>query len=751
MKKNKHIRKKTNSTLRKVIFILALYITAVPCLFSQDFYDIDSINTIELTFVESNWDQILDNLYAAGDEERLVGSAVINGVFFDSVGVRYKGNSSYRPEYVKNPLNIKLDYIFDDQELDGYGTLKLSNVWSDPSFVREVLSYEIARKYMPASQANYMKVTINGTYLGLYTSVQDVDKYFARIHDYDDEGARFKGILSGSIMTEEIIWAYRGIDSNNYFQNYEIESDSGWSQLIDFLDILNNDPANVEDVLNVDRHLWMLAFDLLLVNLDAPVNVAQNYYLFEDHSDRINPIVWDLNMSFGGFTQLRSSGPLSPYQMQHLNPLLNLYDYNYPIIKQILSDLMYQRMYFAHMRTMIADNFSGGWYETRAHEIQDIIEVEVLMDPNKFYSYNDFINNIDYSVGPVVGITQLMDARTTYLTNLSYLTASPPTISNIIHAPATVTVGTTVTINSDISNATSAILGWRQSVGGRFEKVAMYDDGAHNDGGAADGTYGADIVVSVGDINYYIYAENTNAGLFSPEKAEYEFYLIDVTGGSVSGDLTINEFLASNDMTNTDQDDEYEDWIELYNATGDAISLNGYYLSDDEGDATKWIFPDTSIGPYGYLLIWADDDGEQEGLHASFKLSASGEDIVLSQPDLTVVDQITFGAQETDVSYGRYPDGTDFWTAMTIPTPGIGNILSGCCVGTAGNINCSESEDPDISDITRLIDFLYLSHAELCCPEEADANGSGGDPDISDITRLIDYLYLGHEPLSICP
>jgi len=75
----------------------------------------------------------------------------------------------------------------------------------------------------------------------------------------------------------------------------------------------------------------------------------------------------------------------------------------------------------------------------------------------------------------------------------------------------------------------------------------------------------------------------------------------------------------------------------------------------------------------------------------------------------------------------------------------------GCCIDFTGNVNCSESEDPDISDITRLIDYLYLSHAPLCCLEEADANGSGGDPDISDITRLIDYLYLSHTPLALCP
>ncbi|MFZ5980716.1 MAG: hypothetical protein ACOYVF_08800 [Candidatus Zixiibacteriota bacterium] len=76
--------------------------------------------------------------------------------------------------------------------------------------------------------------------------------------------------------------------------------------------------------------------------------------------------------------------------------------------------------------------------------------------------------------------------------------------------------------------------------------------------------------------------------------------------------------------------------------------------------------------------------------------------------------------------------------------------FTGCCIGTTGDANCSGG-DPDISDITRLIDYLYLSHAPLCCLEEADANGSGGEPDISDITKLIDNLYLSHSALPLCP
>ncbi len=433
------------TTMRKtfLLFLMTLFILLAfgnnSKIFGQEFYDINNINTIEITFSQSNWDQILDQLYAAGDEERLVGTAVINGEQFDSVGVRYKGNSSYNPNQIKNPLNIKLDHVIEDQELDGYGTLKLANVFKDPSFVRETLSYEIARKYMAASNANYIKVTINGTYLGLYTSVQSVDKFFMANHFFSNDYARFKGELTSGMPTLSTIWGYFGMDSTSYFDYYELKSDYGWAELIEFLDILNNNSSLVEDVLDVDRHLWMLAFDNLMVNLDAPINFGHNFYLYKDGTGRFNPVIWDLNENFGGFSMLLSGGPLNVTQMQQLDPLLHISHPDYPIINKILPDPTYQKIYVAHMKTILEENFADGSYETRALEIQSIIDSEVQADPNKFYTYNDFLNNINNQVGggpqSIVGLTQLMNARANYLSSLTLFQGIAPEITNITHTP----------------------------------------------------------------------------------------------------------------------------------------------------------------------------------------------------------------------------------------------------------------------------------------------------------------------------
>jgi len=647
-------------------------------LWGQDFYDINSINTIELTFEQSNWDYLLDSLYADGNEDRLTGTAIVNGIQYNEVGVRYKGNSSYNANQVKNPLNIKLDYIIDDQEHEGYGTLKLANVSKDPSFIREALSYEIAREYMPACLANFSKVYINGSYLGLYTSVQDVDKHFLRTHYYNGDNPSFKGELaSGETPTVVKTWGYFGSDSTNYYYYYELDSDYGWSELINFLDVLNNTPTEVATVLNVDRHLWMLAFDNLMVNLDAPINFAHNYYLYQDDAGRFNPIIWDLNENFGVFSMLLDGPPLNITGMQQMDPFLNSTNANYPIINKILTDPTYKKTYVAHMKTIMDEFFSNGYYRTRALEIQNIIDSEVRNDPNKFYSYSEFINNLDNSTGSfsppphqnqaIAGITELMEARITYLNSLAEFQAEAPIIATVSHNPVQISPNSDVQITAEVSGAGQVMLACRNSQTEVFEKIELFDDGNHNDGSSGDGVYGNTVSVSYGEFQYYIFAENNDAVAFSPKRAEYEFYSLMTVG-----DVVINEFMADNDGIVTDPNGDYDDWIELYNNTDQEISLNEYFLSDAGDDLAQWTFPDTSISANGYLIVWADKDDDQEGLHASFKLSASGETIYLSNPDTTIIDEVTFSEQTTDLSTGRYPDGTGEFVNME-PTFGTAN------------------------------------------------------------------------------
>jgi len=126
--------------------------------------------------------------------------------------------------------------------------------------------------------------------------------------------------------------------------------------------------------------------------------------------------------------------------------------------------------------------------------------------------------------------------------------------------------------------------------------------------------------------------------------------------------LVINEFMASNNNTARDPQGQYDDWIEIWNSGVDPVDIGGMYLTDNLSVPTKWRIPGnnpslTTIAAGGYLLIWADEDSTDFGLHTNFKLDADGEEIGLFDSDgITLIDSIIFPEQTTDISYGRDPE-----------------------------------------------------------------------------------------------
>ena len=682
----------------KKIILTTLMTMIFGLVMAQDFYDINTINTIELTFEETNWDQLLDNLYAAGEEERLVGSAILNGVQFDSVGVRYKGNSSYSSQNVKNPLNIKLDYIIDDQTYEGYGTLKLANGYNDPSFVRETLSYEIAANYMPISKANYANVYINGNLIGLYTSVQSVDKYFKNTQFTTNNDIRFKGELFDDGAPQSItVWGYFGPDSTSYTDYYELKSDTGWDELIEFLNVFNNNPNEMGNYLNVDNHLWMLAFDNLIVNLDAPINFGHNYYLFQDEADLFNPIIWDLNESFGVFSMLLGGGPpLNTYQKQTLDPLLYLNDSDYPIINKVLNIDKYQKMYIAHMRTIIEEIFQTGWYETRANELQDIIDTDYQSDPNNFYSYSQFLLNINSTVttggGPgassIVGLTELMETRYQWLLNQSEFQGDIPNLGSVAHSPQVVTPNSTVWFNVDAADADEVWLTYQISQDVKFTELEMFDDGSHNDGTAGDGTYGVSLEAGYQDIKYYFYAQNNDLGAFLPAQAAHEFYELDVT--TETGEIVINEI-----NYHSSEDFDPEDWVELYNPSTEDLDISGWEFKDED-DEHIFIIPNNTILAGDEYLVLCNDSALFSSAfpgvanfigNFDFGLSGGGEPIRLFDAEGTLIDSVDYDDEE---GWPTLPDG--FGNTLELIDPSFDNTLAESWQaslnhGTPGQVN----------------------------------------------------------------
>ena len=670
----------------RIYTVLIIFFLSKSLIAQLDFYSIDSIREIRLYFEENNWDEILDNYYTDGLHQRLVANLTIDGDYYPGVGVRYKGYSSYSPSRVKNPFNISLDYSFSGLEHYGINKLKLSNVIQDPSFVRETLSYEIARKYMPASRANYANVYVNDTLIGLYSNVESVNKDFLENHYGSRNNIFFKCNPENLDLNGENsnLSNSLGPDIINYYSFYKLKSDllSDWNELKSFIDTLNDSPNSINSKLNIDRTLWMHALNYVIVNFDSYIGYAQNYYLYQDISGLFNPIIWDLNMSFASYRFTDASDNWDGFtinEAKSIDPLLHYSSvsvYPRPLLRNLFQNDTYRRMYLAHIRTILEENFLNNDFEQRAIYMQSIISNDVIADTNKFYSNNDFIDNLNSTVSDLIdypGITDLMSYRSIYLDTFPGIQGSPD-ITMVNHYPLNLNAGDDAFINATVSDLNAnVLLGYRFSESESFTIIDMLDNGFFNDGNSDDGVFGALIPNVSNVVQYYIYAENDSSGRFSPERAAYEYYTIE---SHVSPkDLTINELMAVNNFVVSDSEGEYDDWIELYNNTSYKISTKDIYLSNDSQDKLKWLLPEVTINPDSYYIIWADDDVNQDGAHANFKLDKERDSLWMSYSDGSIIDSINFSNQHPAISYGRYPNGVGDFIEM-IPTYESFNIES---------------------------------------------------------------------------
>ena len=228
--------------MKSALFFLCFTLGFFSFVSAQNFYDKAVVQQIEIFFGFTNWDAQLDaanltDVYIVADSVR------INGVVFDSVGVKYKGNSSYSPNNNKNPLHLKLDYIKGSQDYQTFTDIKLQNGYQDPSMIREVLSYAILEQYMDCPEANFANVYINGTLRGVYSNAETIDDNFNAAHYYDNSGSFFKcnpvgGAGPGNNSSPDL--RYISADTTAYYSGYELKSINGWTDLMGMITILNN-------------------------------------------------------------------------------------------------------------------------------------------------------------------------------------------------------------------------------------------------------------------------------------------------------------------------------------------------------------------------------------------------------------------------------------------------------------------------------------------------------------------------------
>ncbi len=398
-------------------------------------------------------------------------------------------------------------------------------------------------------------------------------------------------------------------------------------------------------------------------------------------------------------------------------------DESRPLMENLWAVDEYSDDYLRDLAEMLREGFDITAATARINELADIIRDDVTADPNKQYTTAQFEQNLTTDIvsgqGVIYGLTSFIDNRATYLdAELDTYASSTdlrlnelmvwnvatvqdesgdfdPWIEIYNYGPGLVDVAG-LYLTDDAGDLTKWSLPSESLDDGEF--LTLWLDGETSDGtnhasfslSATGGTLQlTDGVTVIDTVTYATMADDTSLARVPDGEGELEttdqptfgtenLASVVIVEPVDTVELYINEFMADNDSVVEDPDEAgaYEDWVEIYNPGTEAIDLSGMSMTDDLSDPTQWQFASgTTIAAGGYLIVWADGDTDQGDDHATFKLSSGGEEIGLYHTDgITLIDSVTFGEQVTDVSYGRFPDGSETFVSMTTPTPSATNV-----------------------------------------------------------------------------
>jgi hypothetical protein len=642
-----------------------------------------------LTFKQSNWWQLLLNNKAQKID--ISADMVVDNQTYTNVGVRFRGQTSYKwlpPAHEKKSFNIRTDAFVSGQDLYGYSNLNLNNGFHDPSFMREFLAYMIARRYGIAPKCNFVRLHLNNVYWGIYVNAQQPNSDMMKEWFGKNDSNRYRGFPSvGNFGNGRCALTWLGNNVQAYRDAYEVKQGDAMD-LMNLCDVLNNTPTNqlqaaLRKVFSVDQFYRYAIVMNAMLQTDSYIGSGKDHFLWvhEDHND-FHMFPFDLNESLGAEGQGSPTLPI----------WYNTTRTDKPAFTKTLQFPDWRARYVAHYRHLVEETFSWTQFNAILTKYRALISKDVARDTKKIYTTADFDTNVTSRVWGlggrngryvwIPGIKEMIEPREKYLKGLPEMNAPRPTLSALAHSPTQPTNKDTVWVRVTTTTNTSKVTLFSRSKGS-FVGSTMYDDGQHHDGKAGDWTWGASIAaLPYGTpVDYYtMAATSTNVVRFLPANAELTAaaYRVDWPHGTSPIDL--NEFVAKNNSGIQDEKQQYEDWLELYNASSQAVSVAGMYLTDDMTNATKWKIPTGySIPAYGQLLIWCDEDGGQGPLHANFKLAAGGEEIGLFATDgQTLLDTFAFGQQEADIATGRLADGGAQWVTFPVPTPSTLNDLTAC-------------------------------------------------------------------------
>ncbi|WP_157454219.1 CotH kinase family protein [Crocinitomix catalasitica] len=238
---------------------------------------------------------------------------------------------------------------------------------------------------------------------------------------------------------------------------------------------------------------------------------------------------------------------------------------------------------------------------------------------------------------------------------------------------------------------------------------------------------------------------NTNDTIYWMPSGDSTFTAV-FTPEDAYNSILINEVMLSNDITIPDNYGDFDDWSELYNPNDNVVDLSGCEFVKS---GIRWTIPNgTKIGPNDYLIYWHDKETYQGKSHINFKLTNQIDTLFLFDSNGDLMDQVRYPVTPTDLSYGRYPNGSGSFRIFNSPTPKMNNDFA--------NITDYELELKELIGFPNPTNnLLYLNtHIDF---ELIDLSGrkiaNGQNENVIDMSNLQTGIYLllseGYKPLKI--
>lgn len=702
---------------------LLLYLLMFPpSLLADDaerFFDSSCVHEIHITFQDADWYDTLFSAYIMGDDNlylpcRWEYIESTSTVVVDPIGARFKGNSSFFDSGLKKSLKIDFNEIDSELSFLGLKKLNLNNNFQDPTMLRESLFLGFLADRTPIHRCSFARVYINGEYWGLFTAAEQIDGNFCeRMYGDSEDGNLYKGENQADLT-------YLGDDPASYFNHYEKKTNedlNDWMDLVSFISTLNQTPSStlpsiLPTIIDYDSLVDHFAANILFINLDAYLGPAHNYYLYHrDDNGRFAHLIWDCNMAFGNYTL-----PF-PESFNMVEVPLLWRDSNgsdRPLADRLWESPILVRDHYRALARMLRTGFDSETMDARIDEMANLIRADVYADTKKEYTNEEFEMGLTSDVGRAVGLKRFVSDRRVFVKNsldalalrsdlrLNELMPAnvhsttdesgdhDPWIELFNLGPGLVNTSQ-MYLTNDSANPSKWLLPSNSIDDAQF--LVIWLDGEPGEG-ANHASFrlessGGELFLFLFESGQYELVDSTTYpamtadavwGRYPDGTGDWSFLRSATTGSTnalpVPPDvhLFINEFIAANDMGYIDEQGEYEDWLEIYNAGSESINLAGLYLTDTLSNPTKWRIPSLEIAAGGFLVFFCDEDQEQGDRHTNFKLSQGGESIGLFSFDgVTALDTVTYDEQTANISYGRCPDGGTSWRFLGTGSPGASN------------------------------------------------------------------------------